>query len=335
MKKQQCEKKASECFKTLVSCCELFSSIVIFCNFLFLMSSPALLNTIRTTMAFNSSTLPQHAHTNSSLSPLSTRCLNHRVDVLIFTIFAITNILVLLPLSILVFYLGLQQWRKRFSGPGAVSHSDAITYHMIIVELIGVLGCGCFCCGAYFGLLKLTKVGLFLYSITAEGHTSFHILSCVDRLLAVVHPITYLGLKQRGGIMMRNVIIGSAWLFFAIFAVCSQFFYHSAANICTLLLSTLVTSFCCLSVLRSLNRPGPGARRTTNQSKKMALNTIMAITGALMWRFGGYLSVLLIYSFSRMSEDVRCALLISGVWFSLPSSMVLPLLYLHRARKIR
>lgn len=285
-------------------------------------------------MAFNSSSHPQHPHTNSSLSPLSLRCLDHRVDFLIFTTFAITNILVLLPVSIRVFYLGLQRWRKRFSGPGAVSHTDAITYHMIIVELIGVLGCGLFCCGACFGLLKLTKVGLYLYSISSEGHTSFHILSCVDRLLAVVHPITYLGLKQRGGIMKRNIIIGSAWLFFVIFAVSSQVFYHSASNICTLLLSILATFFCCLSVLRSLKCPGPGARGSTNQSKKMALNTIMAITGALMWRFGGYLSVLLIYTFSAMSEDTRCAVLISGIWFSLPSSMVLPLLYLHRARKI-
>lgn len=286
-------------------------------------------------MSSNSSSLPtSHCpYTNCSHSPLSARCFNHRGGFLIFTAFAITNILVLLPLCILVLYMGLQRCRNRSSAAAAMSHTDAITYHMIIVELLGILGCGCFCCGACFGLLELTKVGLYLYSITAEGHTSFHILSCVDRHLAVVYPITYLALKQSRGVLMRNIIIGCAWLCFAIFAVISQLFYHSTLSFCFLLFSVLVIVLCCLSVLQSLIRPGPGAGGGINQSKKRALHTIMAILGALMWRFGGYLSVLIVYTISVMSEEVRCTVLVSGVWFSLPSSMVLPLLYLHRRRK--
>lgn len=289
-------------------------------------------------MSFNSSSLPpsHYPYTNSSHSPLSARCFNYRASFFIFTAFAVTNIILLLPLCTLVLYLGLQRWRKRLSAPGtaAASHADAITYHMIIVELLGVLGCGMFCCGACFGLLELTKAGLYLYSITAEGHTSFHILSCVDRLLAVVYPITYLALKQSSGVLRRNVIIGCAWLCFAIFAVFSQIFYHPSSSFCFLVFSILVIIFCCLCVLHSLIRPGPGAGGGINQSKKRALYTIMAIMGALMWRFGGYLSALIIYAISVMSEDVRCAVLLSGSWFSLPSSMVLPLLYLHRTRKL-
>lgn len=307
-------------------------------GFSFFFLCPPQYSSIGATMSFNSSFLPppHHPQTNSSHSPPVMRCFNSRLSFLIFTAFAVTNILVLLPICTFVLYLGLQRWRKRFSAPAAasLSHADAITYHMIIVEMLGVLGCGLFCCGACFGLMKLMRVGLFLYSINAEGHTSFHILSCVDRYLAVVHPITYLGLKQRSGVMMRNVTVGSAWLVFAIFAVISQVFYSSTSGLCFLLFSTLIISYCCLCVLHSLVRPGPGAGGRVNQSKKKALHTIMAIMGALMWRFGGYLSVSVTHSFSALSEDVRCAVLLSGVWFSLPSSLVLPLLCLHRAGKL-
>lgn len=221
-------------------------------------------------MSFNSSSLlTSHCpYTNSSHSPISARCINHRGGFVIFTAFAIINILILLPLCILVLYVGLQRCRNRSSAPGAaaMSHTDAITYHMIIVELLGILGCCFFCCGACFGLLELTRTGLYLYSITAEGHTSFHILSCVDRYLAVVYPITYLALKQSRGVLMRNIIIGCAWLCFAIFAVISQLFYRSTSSFC--FFTFLHTGHRVLLPFRSPLSDSSWARSGWNQSIK-------------------------------------------------------------------
>lgn len=104
------------------------------------------------------------------------------------------------------------------------------------------------------------------------------------------------------------------------------------------LLAIVAVSFCSLSVLCALVRPGPGEgagnRGGADKTKMKAFYTITVILGALLFRFGGQVLVLVIYNFTAVSEHVRCGLLISGVWFNLPSSLVLPLLFLHRAGKM-
>ncbi|KAM7366555.1 hypothetical protein PAMP_015988 [Pampus punctatissimus] len=65
-----------------------------------------------------------------------------------------------------------------------------------------------------------------------------------------------------------------------------------------------------------------------------AFYTIMAIMVALLLRFGGHLLVLSIHATLAVKQSVRCGVLVSGVWFCIPSSLVLPLLFLHRAGKL-
>lgn len=103
-------------------------------------------------------------------------------------------------------------------------------------------------------------------------------------------------------------------------------------------MSTLVISYCSLSVLHALIRPGPGDggkdKEKVDQTKMRAFHTIMAIMGALLLRTGGHLLVLTVHTSSAIQEDVRCGVLVSGVWFCLPTSLVLPLLFLQRAGKL-
>ncbi|KAK2863367.1 hypothetical protein Q5P01_002900 [Channa striata] len=41
-------------------------------------------------------------------------------------------------------------------------------------------------------------LGNSIFYFTIPGQTLFHVLTCVERYMAVVHPITYLGLKKKG-----------------------------------------------------------------------------------------------------------------------------------------
>lgn len=79
--------------------------------------------------------------------------------------------------------------------------------------------------------------------------------------MAVIHPVTYLRLKTETGVRVRNISIGCVWLLcsFTLGLLISYsqdlpsmpFFLFFAFGM-------FVTSFCTLSVLRALIRPGPG-----------------------------------------------------------------------------
>lgn len=297
---------------------------------------------IPTVMSFNSSNASILPSSNSSSSLAAAGCFSYRSTFFIFTAFAVTNILLLLPLCISVFYLGLQRWQKQRSASttAGASHSDVLTYHMAAMEMIGVFGCTFYCCGAYFKVPLLITVGLCLVSVSSNGQIFFHILTCVERHLAVVHPITYMNLRNRGGVRIRNITIGCVWLLFL-----GSFGLTNVAGSTTMIpafflsvMSTLVISYCSLSVLHALIRPGPGDggkdKEKVDQTKMRAFHTIMAIMGALLLRTGGHLLVLTVHTSSAIQEDVRCGVLVSGVWFCLPTSLVLPLLFLQRAGKL-
>ncbi len=284
---------------------------------------------------------PPLPSSNSSLNPASASCFRYRFIFALFTAFSVTNILVLLPLCLFILYLGLKRWQKRHSASTAAvtSHSDVFAYHMVAIEMIGIMGCCFYCCGAWVNVPWMMTVGLSVIAVTSNGQVFFNILSCVDRHLAVVHPIIYLSLRQRGGVRIRNITTGCIWLLYlGSFGLNRIGNFSTIPGFCLSVFSVLVVSFCSLSVLCALIRPGPGEadreRKRVDQSKMRAFYTIMAIMGALLFRFGGHLLVLAVYASVALSERVRCGVLVSGVWFSLPSSLVLPLLFLHRAGKL-
>ncbi|KAE8279516.1 hypothetical protein D5F01_LYC23105 [Larimichthys crocea] len=141
-----------------------------------------------------------NSSTNSSSSHQSHDSLMTKECAYTFTAIFIVYIL-LLPLFILVLYIGYQRWRKQRSVATApmTSHSDVFTFHMVVLELISTFGSSFYGYGTYTNQRKEMQYGLYLYLMSSPGQTLFHLLTCVDRYLAVVHPVTYLRLRQAGG----------------------------------------------------------------------------------------------------------------------------------------
>ncbi|TNN38146.1 hypothetical protein EYF80_051684 [Liparis tanakae] len=126
-------------------------------------------------MSVNSSSSSSLTANSSSINfyDFFLKCSDTSAGIFSVTAFIVTLLLLILPLCVYVIYLGFQRWRQQRSGT-TMSHSDVFTFHMVVVELF------------------------------------FHTLTCVERYLAVVHPVTYLGLKKGKGIRLRNISIGSS-----------------------------------------------------------------------------------------------------------------------------
>ncbi|KAI9524414.1 hypothetical protein NQZ68_018097 [Dissostichus eleginoides] len=229
--------------------------------------------------------------------PMEMECLISRPGSLIFLSFYITSTLLILPICIFVLYLGFQRWRQWSSTSSTTSHSDIFTFHMVLMELVDYSGFTLVILGIHLVNENATSAGFIIMLLPWYGRAYFHVLTCVERYLAVVHPVTYLSLKGQRGVRIRNICIG-------------------------------------LSVLHVLIRPGPGEqggdRTIVDQSKRRAFYTIVAILGVLLFRSCGNMALVVLTVFN---EGI-CVMVVSESWFTLPSSLVLPLLFLHRAGKL-
>lgn len=255
--------------------------------------------------------------------------------------FTVCSLLLVLPPCVYVVYLGLKQRR---SGTAA-SHSDVFTFHMVAIELMNIAGYLLCCCGVLTRLTGMVTVGVCFLSVNFLGQQLFHTLTCVERYLAVVHPVTYLGLKNQKWIRVRNVSIGCVWLL--CFANIGSLYVgennsmYNLINIFALSFMAfkfIVVSFCSLAVLRVLIGPGPGAggegRRRVDRAKMRVFYTIMVILGVLLVRVVGTAVYCALYASPDVEEYETCIVWLASTWLTLPSSLVLPLLFLHRAGKL-
>ncbi|XP_021168709.2 uncharacterized protein LOC110367370 isoform X1 [Fundulus heteroclitus] len=259
-------------------------------------------------------------------------CFRHRQSIVILAAFAITYIVVFFPLCILILYQGLKKWMKN---PGlssaSVSHSDCFTYHSVTMELIGVFGFILCSCSIYKKMVDIAAIGILVFFFKWYGEVFFHILTCLERYLAVVHPITYLSLKSKRGTRIRNITIASVWLLCLVWTYLCKITKMIIWDLCYLIFALIVISFCCISVLCVLIQPGPGGqgkdRRRVDESKRRAFITIVSILGVLVLRVASNV----IWELVMISTGlIECVMMAFTFWLNLPSSLVLPALFLYR-----
>lgn len=270
----------------------------------------------------------------TSISPLFHHCSN------IFTAICWIRVILLLPLSSFILYLGLQKWRQHRSFKTA-SHFDIFTYHLAAMEFLWVLGYLCQICAVCYNVTTLILITKFITLTAFYGEILFHILVCVEQYIAVVYPITYLRMRNTCGERIRNISIGFIWLLS--FGMTSSRFVKSlqVENIllCFLMgFATVITTFCSSLVLCALIRLGPGQKSgekgSVDQSKRRAFHIITTISGVQWLWFLSLLASTALLESPLLNYPVACVLAVSVGFCNLPSSLVLPLLYLHRAGKL-
>ena len=180
---------------------------------------------------------------------------------------------------------------------------------------------------------------LFFYVFLLFGRPLFQTCICVERYLAVIHPVLFLRLKP---LKYRVACCSVVWLLLLGLGFIDTFMDASdtkgipylAVSLYVVLFS--VNLFCCFSVLRALRKPGPGEgereKGRSSDPKMKAFKVILVITVSTIICYLPFVIIIILKSYITMWV-FHISYTISSV-IAIITGFVHPFLYLHRAGKI-
>ncbi|XP_051955257.1 G-protein coupled receptor 4-like [Xyrauchen texanus] len=243
----------------------------------------------------------------------------------------ILNFLVGLPTHSYVIWLIV-------TGTGSGIASGFFNLNLSVSEMGNCLNC-LFCVLDYLTPLKSLKA--FLFGLGITGRPLFQCLMCVERYLAVVHPVTFLKFKP---LRYRVICSTVAWIITFGSCLCCLFIlgfllFDSYIYVWFFLLQFIIflsiQLFCLSAVLRALKQSGPGERgrerEEENSIKRRAFYLILITTVNM-----GLIYVPLTISgfYIIMSQQNIDESYFIGFMFFVLAGFVQPVLYLHRNGKL-
>ncbi len=187
----------------------------------------------------------------------------------------------------------------------------------------------------------LEEVLRFLQGLGVTGRPLFQCLICVERYLAVVHPVIFLKYKPlRYRVICCTVVwiitVGSCFVAM-ILQMLSNLETYTWFFSLQFLLFLFIQLFCLVAVLRGLKQSGPGERvrkKEENHMKSRAFHLILISTATLVVMFVPFIVTGFIGGLQLIEQKE-----VSLIWFLnlccfILAGFVQPVLYLHRAGKL-
>ncbi|MFT7810399.1 galanin receptor type 1-like [Arapaima gigas] len=218
-------------------------------------------------------------------------------------------------------------------GKGGLATSDLFLFNSAFSEL---LICPCI----FLALLQHLNVGIgfflpvlnFCFSFILAARPFFRGCICVDRYLAVVHPIAYLKYRP---LKYRLPCLAVVWLIVIGYCILNNFTNSTLVLGLIFMVVLGVDSFCSLSILRVLKRPRPGdaEQEDMNVMKQRAFRTVLVIQATMVMN---YVPMLLFTLFKNLlaTPDDTCQFFTVAFTLLVLGSFVDPLIYLSRAGKL-
>ncbi|XDV38338.1 hypothetical protein PO909_007777 [Leuciscus waleckii] len=213
--------------------------------------------------------------------------------------------------------------------------TDFFNLNVSVCEIGNCLKCLIDILSFWFSNFKISSKSLHGLGIT--GRLLFQCLICVERYLAVVHPVTFLKFKP---LRYRVICCIAAWIItlasclFCMFIFLPNTIEHTWFYSTQFLLFFSIQLFCLVAVLRALKQSGPGERgkerKEENHMKRRAFNVILINTVNMVIIYVPYTMTGLFIIVTK--QNIHALWSIGTVCFLL-AGFVQPFLYLYHAEK--
>ncbi|XP_061100988.1 P2Y purinoceptor 6-like [Conger conger] len=162
-----------------------------------------------------------------------------------------SNMLLGLPTNSWVLWLIAKGSRDTLS-------SEIFTFNLAALELTYCLQIPLSFLNYFLWKQRFIRLFTFFNALIIFGRPLFLCCICIERYLAVLHPLTFLRCKP---LRYRLGCLGLAWM--GTIAGCSFCVFLDADVLNYVILAVMlvilsIKCFCCLAVLQALRRPGPG-----------------------------------------------------------------------------
>ncbi|XP_015247587.1 PREDICTED: proteinase-activated receptor 3-like [Cyprinodon variegatus] len=236
-----------------------------------------------------------------------------------------TNMFLGIPTNLMVLWL-------IHKNKGDSSTSDIFIIHLAVLDVL-------FClipplelaCIVFINCSSIWYVLRFFYGIK-DFSPLFLSCICLDRYMAVIHPITFTKLKDRQHRAALAVLVWLIILAYASAKCVGNIVQFDKVFTVMILTAFVFMVFCNIAILCALRRSGPG-RDEMHPVKKRAFKTVLIILAIIVFN---YLPPVALFPFKEyFSPDVfQCY--IHYVAFGLMdfSSTIQPLLYLSKEKLI-
>lgn len=212
--------------------------------------------------------------------------------------------------------------------------TEVFIFNILCADIMGIL------ISPIFSLMMLvssymstfTKGVLFVNDLYLNGYPLFQFGMCLERYVAVVHPVTYLKYK-----VMRYKLISLllTWMMTLMMTTISNNFSHSNLLLVVLILVVSIQTFFSFSILKVLkrSRPGDGKRQQENEAKKRAFIIVVVNQVKLLINYMPYI-VLSMVQGAFSPELYYCYILFIIINICSFGHFFQAFLYLHRVGKI-
>ncbi|XP_052443613.1 G-protein coupled receptor 4-like [Carassius gibelio] len=223
------------------------------------------------------------------------------------------------------------------TGAGSGVALEFFNLNMAVCEIGICIFCFVDSMAIWFSYLKI--VSNFIQGLGITGRSLFLCLMCLERYLAVVHPVTFLKYKPlRYRVICSTVVciltLGSC-LFSMFILMALNTTAHTWFFTVQFALFFSIQLFCLVAVLRALKQSGPGDRarekEEENNMKRKAFHLILITSlNTIFINVPFFILALFRFVTKQNSLELRIAALIC---YSL-GGFVQPVLYLHRIGKL-
>ncbi|XP_061118033.1 G-protein coupled receptor 15-like [Conger conger] len=276
---------------------------------------------------FNSSILYIHKPSNNSIEggdiTVYERCKDMPAAVIFYVILQFINFFLGVPANLMVLWL-------LHKNKGDSSTSDIFILHLAILDTFFCLLPPLELATIFFITISGTWYVLRFFYAVKDCSLLFLSCICLDRYMAVLHPITFTELKDRSH---RTVCVAVVWL--VTLAHGTAKCVDNIPNIEKAFTVMILTSFtimliCNVAILRALHQSGPG-RDEMHPVKKRAFKVVLIILAIIVFNY--FPPVALVPFQDQFSQDVFfCYIEFAAFGFMDISSSIQPVLYLSREK---